>query len=160
MAKALRPLPGHLLRARQDARFTIRPRGPRSAADARPRSRHRALRAAPRGLGRGERAVHAAPPEAGRPLADPARPHIERPEVKGVWGRLPAARPPMLLTAAVVLMSAACKSSGEGAIALAGATLIDGSGREPVKDALILVRGGHIEAGGRATAMPVPRGAR
>src|SRR5881396_2031847 len=106
MAKALRPLPGHLLRARQDARFTHLRGSPGPAADARPRSLHRALRAAPRGLGRGERAVHAAAPEAGRPLADPARPHIERPEVKGVWGRLPAARPPMLLTAAVVLMSA------------------------------------------------------
>src|SRR6266516_4808427 len=144
MAKALRPLPGHLLRARQDARFTHRRGSPGPAADARPRSLHRALRAAPRGLGRGERAVHAAAPEAGRPLADPARPHIERPEVKGVWGR----------------MSAACKSSGEGVIALAGATLIDGSGREPVKDALILVRGGHIEAVARVNEIPVPRGAR
>src|SRR5437870_11391255 len=34
--------------------------------------------------GRRERAIHLDPPEAGRPLADPPRPHVERPEVKHV----------------------------------------------------------------------------
>ena len=78
--------------------------------------------------------------------------------MKRVRGRLPTARPPILLTA-VVLMSAACKPAGEGVIALEGATLIDGSGSEPVKDALILVKDGHIEAVARVNEVAVPRGA-
>src|SRR5439155_22012678 len=89
----------------------------------------------------------------------PARSHVERPEVKRVRGRLPTARPPILLTAAVVLMSAACKPSGDGVIALEGATLLDGSGGEPVKDALILVKGGHIQAVARVNEVEVPHGA-
>src|SRR2546427_8768368 len=41
-----------------------------------------------------------------------------------------------------------------------GATLIDGSGSEPVKDALILIKDGHIEAVARVNEVAVPRGAR
>ena len=44
-------------------------------------------------------------------------------------------------------------------IALEGATLIDGSGGAPVKDALLLVKNGHIEAVARVNEVPVPRGA-
>ncbi len=77
-----------------------------------------------------------------------------------VRGRLPTARPPILLTAAVVLLAAACKPAGDGVVALEGATLIDGSGGEPVKDALILVKDGHIEAVARVNEVAVPRGAR
>jgi imidazolonepropionase-like amidohydrolase len=64
--------------------------------------------------------------------------------------------------AALVLLFAplVCKPAGDGMIALEGATLIDGSGGEPVKDALILVQGGHIEAVARVNEIPVPRGAR
>ena len=80
--------------------------------------------------------------------------------MKRVRGRLPTARPPILLTAAVVLMSAACNPSGDGVVALEGATLLDGSGREPVKDALILVKNGHIQAVARVNEVAVPRGAR
>lgn len=69
------------------------------------------------------------------------------------------ARPPLLVTAAVVLLSAACKPPGSGVIALEGATLIDGSGRAPVRDAIILVQGGHIQAIARVNEIPVPRGA-
>ncbi len=71
-----------------------------------------------------------------------------------------AARRPLLLAAVVVLLSAACGSSGEEVIALEGATLIDGSGGEPVKDALVLVKQGHIEAVARVNEVAVPRGAR
>ena len=80
--------------------------------------------------------------------------------MKRVRGQLPTARPPILLTAAVVLMSAACTPAGDGVIALEGATLIDGSGSEPVKDAVILVKDGHIQAVARVNEIPVPRGAR
>src|SRR5947199_162817 len=119
VAKALRPLRGHLLCARQDARFAELRGSPGPAAHARPRSLHRALRAAPQGFGRGERTVHVAPAEAGRPLADPARPHVKRPAMKGL-------RPPGRLFAAFVFLVAACRPAGDGVIALAGATLIDG----------------------------------
>src|SRR3989442_12064695 len=42
-------------------------------------------------------------------------------------------------------LCAACKPPGEGMIALEGATLVDGSGRDPVKDALLLVKNGRSE---------------
>jgi len=64
-----------------------------------------------------------------------------------------------LLTATFVFLAVACKPSGDGVIALEGATLIDGSGGEPVKDALILVKGGHIQAVARVNDVEVPRGA-
>jgi imidazolonepropionase-like amidohydrolase len=52
-----------------------------------------------------------------------------------------------------------CKPPGDGVIALEGATLIDGSGRAPVQDAVILVKDGHIQAVARVNEVPVPRGA-
>jgi len=72
--------------------------------------------------------------------------------VNGHAARLP-------LRAIVALLFAACKPPGEGMIALEGATLIDGSGRDPVKDALLLVKNGHIEAVARVNEVQVPRGA-
>jgi len=68
-------------------------------------------------------------------------------------------RPPVLLTAALVLLAVACKPSGDGMIALEGATLLDGSGSEPVKDALILIKNGHIQTVARVNDVEVPRGA-
>ncbi len=59
----------------------------------------------------------------------------------------------------LVLALASCKPSGTGVIALEGATLIDGSGRAPVTDAVILVKDGHIQAVARVNEVPVPRGA-
>jgi len=59
----------------------------------------------------------------------------------------------------LVLALAGCKGSGDGVIALEGATLIDGSGRAPVTDAVILVKDGHIQAVARVNEIPVPRGA-
>jgi len=58
-----------------------------------------------------------------------------------------------------MLALAGCKGSGDGVIALEGATLIDGSGRAPVTDAVILVKDGHIQAVARVNEIPVPRGA-
>jgi len=62
-----------------------------------------------------------------------------------------------LLACALLLVS--CSSSGDGMIALEGATLIDGSGGDPIKDALVLVQHGHIQAVARVNEIPVPRGA-
>ena len=71
------------------------------------------------------------------------------------------ARPPLCsLTAAVLLVALlACSKSGEGVIALEGATLIDGAGGGPKEDALILIRNGHIEAVARVNEIPIPKGA-
>ena len=69
------------------------------------------------------------------------------------------ARSMVLLTAALVLLAVACKPSGDGMIALEGATLLDGSGGEPVRDALILIRNGHIQTVARVNDVEVPRGA-
>ncbi len=54
---------------------------------------------------------------------------------------------------------AGCSGSSDGVIALEGATLIDGSGGEPIKDALVLVQHGHIQAVARVNEIRVPRGA-
>ena len=62
-------------------------------------------------------------------------------------------------TVAFVLWVIACKPSGDRVIALEGATLLDGSGGEPVKDALILIKGGHIQTVARVNEVEVPRGA-
>jgi imidazolonepropionase-like amidohydrolase len=69
------------------------------------------------------------------------------------------ARGRCLMTVAVVCLAVACKPSGDGVIALEGATLLDGSGGEPVKDALILIKGGHIQTVARVNEVEVPRGA-
>ena len=63
------------------------------------------------------------------------------------------------LVAALLLVAAACQAPGKGVIALEGATLIDGSGGPPVKDALVLIRGGRIEAVSQVNEIHVPRGA-
>ena len=69
------------------------------------------------------------------------------------------ARPPLYLTAAVLIALSGCGKSGEGVIALEGATLIDGAGGAPKEDALILIRNGHIEAVARVNEIPIPSGA-
>jgi imidazolonepropionase-like amidohydrolase len=45
-------------------------------------------------------------------------------------------------------------------LAIVGGTLIDGSGRDPVRNATVLVEGERIAAAGPAAAVAVPRGAR
>jgi imidazolonepropionase-like amidohydrolase len=59
----------------------------------------------------------------------------------------------------LLLLVLGCTKSGADVIALEGATLIDGSGGDPVKDALILVRQGRIQAVARVNEITVPRGA-
>jgi imidazolonepropionase-like amidohydrolase len=63
---------------------------------------------------------------------------------------------------AVLVAISACskfQSSGETLIALEGATLIDGTGGEPKRDAIIIVRNGHIESIAQVNQIAVPRGA-
>ena len=64
-----------------------------------------------------------------------------------------------LTAAALLIVLTGCGSSGEGVIALEGATLIDGVGGPPKEDALILIRNGHIEAVARVNEIPIPKGA-
>jgi imidazolonepropionase-like amidohydrolase len=45
-----------------------------------------------------------------------------------------------------------------GAYAIAGATLIDSTGRPPLADSVVIVRDGHIAAVGARSAVPIPRG--
>ncbi len=56
-----------------------------------------------------------------------------------------------------VLALAACGGGGESVIVLEGATLMDGSGGAPIEDAVVIVRGGRIEAVARVNEIPVPR---
>ena len=51
-------------------------------------------------------------------------------------------------------------SSGERTFALIGATLIDGTGAQPVPDAVILVRDGRIAAAGPKSSVKVPHAVR
>src|SRR5436309_10113471 len=152
LAEALRPLPGDLLRAREDARFADVRGSARPATGARPRLLHRALQADARRLDHGERAVHTGAGKAWGPLVHPARPYVERSEAVTRILRLCS-----LLGCA--LLPAACQPGGDPTIALEGATLIDGSGGAPMHDALIIVKNGHIETVARVSEARVPRGA-
>jgi imidazolonepropionase-like amidohydrolase len=52
------------------------------------------------------------------------------------------------------------KPVAEGAFAFTGARLIDGTGRPPIDDATVIVRGGRVAAAGPGSSTPVPRGVR
>src|SRR5205823_11992965 len=153
LAAAVRPLPEDVLRPRQVALLARVRGGARPPARARPGALHGALQAAAARFRDVQRAVHAHSSEARRSLADSARPHVFGSEVTRRASRIP--HPGLLLMFAL----AGCNGSGEGVIALEGATLIDGSGRVPVTDAVILVKNGHIQAVARVNEVPVPSGA-
>src|SRR5204862_3107980 len=129
----------------------------RATADARPCSGARALQAAAGRLGDGERSVYAAAATPRSPLADPARPYFTRFQAvtspKAVHYGHTAIRPYVWAT---LLFLAACTPSGEGVVALQGATLIDGSGGPPVTDALLLIKDGHVTAVARVNEVKVP----
>jgi len=75
----------------------------------------------------------------------------------------PAVRPSGRLAVALVLLLAGCgklkPGGGDTVIALEGATLIDGAGGELKRDAIIIIRNGHIENVARMNQIEVPRGA-
>ena len=65
-----------------------------------------------------------------------------------------------------LVLVASCSKVGERlgvtrdrVIALEGATLIDGAGGAPKRDALIIIRNGHIETIARVNEIPVPTNA-
>ena len=66
------------------------------------------------------------------------------------WIRLPAF---------LLLVIMACTPAGEGVIALEGGTLMDGMGGPLLRESLILIKDGHIQAVGRGDEISVPRGA-
>lgn len=61
-------------------------------------------------------------------------------------------------TAALGLLLGACAEQGPPRTALMGATILDGRGGTPLRDGVILVRGGTIEAIGSREDIPLPRG--
>jgi imidazolonepropionase-like amidohydrolase len=61
---------------------------------------------------------------------------------------------------AALLAFASSAQAGDGVTAFMGATLIDGTGRGPVADAVVLVEGTRIAAAGPRGAVIVPPGAR
>jgi imidazolonepropionase-like amidohydrolase len=58
------------------------------------------------------------------------------------------------------LLALAAVPAGAQTVAIVGATLIDGTGAEPVKDAVVVIDGGRITAVGPRTRVAVPAGAR
>lgn len=71
--------------------------------------------------------------------------------------------PLRLFAVAFVAAATACAPDepaidGTGTITIAGATLIDGTGAEPIDDAVIIVRGDRIEHAGSRDDVPVPEG--
>ena len=49
-------------------------------------------------------------------------------------------------------------STPNGPLALVGGTLIDGTGRAPIRDSVVLIRGQRIERVGTTDSLPVPDG--
>lgn len=72
---------------------------------------------------------------------------------------------PLALASALLLQVPAAGQEAEGsgeapALALVGATLVDGTGRAPVEGAVVVVRGSAIECAGAALDCVIPPGAR
>ncbi len=68
--------------------------------------------------------------------------------------------PALLIAAALVPQAAAPPPQRGEPVALVGATVVDGTDRPPISDAVVVIRDGRIEAVGRAADVAVPRGAR
>jgi imidazolonepropionase-like amidohydrolase len=63
-----------------------------------------------------------------------------------------------LAVTAVAQQRAATPSTPHGPLALVGGTLIDGTGRAPVRDSVVLIRGQRIEKVGTTDSLAVPDG--
>ena len=66
----------------------------------------------------------------------------------------------VLLLLAVASVSTSSSRAADEAIAIVGATLIDGSGRAPVTDAVVVLKGESIVSAGKRSQVKVPAGAR
>ncbi len=64
----------------------------------------------------------------------------------------------LAVTVAVAPERAAGRASQDRPLALVGGSLIDGTGSAPVRDSVVLIRNGRIEAVGTADSLPVPNG--
>ncbi|HOX19772.1 MAG TPA: amidohydrolase family protein [Gemmatimonadales bacterium] len=64
----------------------------------------------------------------------------------------------MMGTAALGLLLGACAEPGPPRTALMGATILDGRGGTPLRNGVVLIRGGTIEAIGAREDIPLPRG--
>jgi imidazolonepropionase-like amidohydrolase len=64
----------------------------------------------------------------------------------------------LAMTAASAQQRAAGGVSPDRPVALVGGTLIDGTGKAPVRDSVVLIRAGRIEAVGTTDSLPVPDG--
>jgi imidazolonepropionase-like amidohydrolase len=62
------------------------------------------------------------------------------------------------VTLTVAPERAAGRASQDRPLALVGGSLIDGTGNAPVRDSVVLIRNGRIEAVGTADSLPVPNG--
>jgi imidazolonepropionase-like amidohydrolase len=60
----------------------------------------------------------------------------------------------------LVLFAAVVPPPAERAVVISGATLVDGTGRPPVADAIVVVEGGRIVAAGPRAKVAIPRNAR
>ncbi len=72
-------------------------------------------------------------------------------------------RPPLVLLAGLLAGAVAgppAAAAAPGTLALVGATLVDGTGRAPVPDSVVVAAGGRITCAGAKTACPVPSGSR
>ncbi len=77
--------------------------------------------------------------------------------VAGVTRRAPLV---CALMAAALAASLVVRAQGSGVMVIDGGTLIDGTGREPVRDALLVIRGNRIESVGRRGQVSIPSTAR
>ena len=64
----------------------------------------------------------------------------------------------VVVTAAPARQRSAGRSSQDGPLALVGGTLIDGTGRAPVRNSVVLIRGERIEKIGTTVSVQVPDG--
>src|SRR5256886_12841895 len=149
LAGAVRPLPSGLLHPGAVPRFIALGGCAGAATDDRSRLVHGTVQADAGRRGHGERPVHVDPPEAGRSVADHPRSHVGGSQVSGG----PA-------VVGVLLLWAACKPPREGASALEGGTLVDGSGPGPVKAAPPPVTNRYNAAPRRPNGVSAPRGSR
>ena len=60
---------------------------------------------------------------------------------------------------AALAVAAVVRLHGQGATAITGATLIDGTARAPIEDAVVIIEGGRIRAAGPRASTTVPAGA-
>jgi imidazolonepropionase-like amidohydrolase len=63
-----------------------------------------------------------------------------------------------LAVTAVAQQRSAGRSTPNGPLALVGGTLIDGTGRAPIRDSVVLIRGQRVEKVGTTASLPVPDG--